>query len=159
MDYIQVLSQTPLFQGFQRQELVAFVRWLDAEEIEAGQVLIAEGEPQDSFYVLCSGRVVISKQIRGEVETVLVHLDAPAHFGELSLVDERGSTASVTVEQRGMVLRFPRKRLKDLLAADSQLSARFAWALNRDLATKLRKTNQKLQEAVIWGLDATGAET
>lgn len=155
---VEFLARSPLFSSLRPDELARMVPWFDIQQAPAGQVLLWEGHPHDEFFILWKGRVVVSKLVKGEVETVLAHLDPPAHFGELNLVDDRGSSATVTVEEDAVLLHLTRERLKRLLDSDSHLSAAFAWALMRDLTARLRKTNDKLQEIVLWGLEATGVD-
>jgi CRP-like cAMP-binding protein len=155
---LDFLAKHPLFSSLRPDELSRMVPWFDIKQVPAGQVLLWEGKPHDAFYILWKGRVVVSKLVKGEVETVLAHLDPPAHFGELNLVDDKGSSATVTAEEDCTVLHLTRDRLRRLLDSDSHLSAHFAWALMRDLTGRLRSTNQKLQEIVLWGLEATGVD-
>jgi CRP-like cAMP-binding protein len=153
-----VLARIPLFSAMSDEERGRLAPWLTVHEAAAGEVLLWEGRPHGSLFVLERGRVVVTKQIRGETEAVLVHLEAGAHFGEIDLIDSRNASASVTAETACRLLVLDQEQLRVLLRTDERLFGSFAWALLQDLAVKLRRTNQKLQETIIWGLDATASD-
>lgn len=159
MSYVEasVLARVPLFAALSESERERLAAWLTVHEAAAGEVLLREGRPHGSLFILERGRVIVTKRIRGETETVLVHLDAGAHFGEVDLIDGRNASASVTADTACRLLVLEQDQLRALLAADQHLFGVFSWALLQDLATKLRRTNQKLQETIAWGLDVAAA--
>jgi CRP-like cAMP-binding protein len=155
---VALLRVQPLFARFEERELARLAPLFTANEVDGGTVLVWEGRPHDSLFLLARGRVVVTKAIRGETEAVLAHLDAPGHFGELDLIDAQCAAASVTAEGPCLLLAMGQERLRGLLAEDADLFGRLAWELMRDLTGKIRRTNERLQEVVLWGLDATRTE-
>ena len=158
-DLVALLRAQPLFARFEDAELARLAPLFTATEVDVGTVLVWEGRPHESLFLIARGRAVVTKAIRGETEAVLAHLDAPGHFGELDLIDAQCAAASVTAETPCLVLAMGQERLRALLAEDSDLFGRLAWELMRDLTAKIRRTNERLQEVILWGLDATRSET
>ncbi len=159
MDPIPAFLQTePLFTSLSPDELVRLARWFEPRSVPEGSVILSEGRPHDSLYILREGRVVVTKTIRGETEAVLAHLDPPAHFGELDLIDAQCASASVTAELDCQLLVLDAERLRQLFNDDGALFGKFAWAMMQDLTAKIRRTNDKLQEVILWGLDATSTD-
>lgn len=152
------LSRVPLFAGFSRPELDRIVQYMETRSLPAGQVIIWEGRQHRALFVLGSGTAVVTKVVRGEVESVLARLQAGAHFGELALIDNRPAAGSVTAETDCTVFAISYSGLQELMQRDARLYARLTWALLKDLAGKLRATNRKVQEAVEWGLDAASLD-
>ena len=152
------LARAPLFADMTADERAGLAVFFTPRRADVGEVLLWEGRPHDSLFVVESGSVVVSKQIRGETEAVLAHLGTGAHFGEVDLIDSQSASASVTCETSCRLAVLEQDQLRGLLANDEHLFSRFAWALLRDLAGKLRRTNQKLQESIVWGLDATASD-
>lgn len=152
------LSRVPLLQDFTPGELDRILPFFESTLYEAGQVVIWEGRQHRSLYILGAGTAVVTKVVRGEVESVLARLQAGAHFGELSLIDDRAAAGSVTAESDCHVYAASYEGLQNLMRTDPGLYARLTWALLRDLAGKLRATNDKVQEAVEWGLDAASLD-
>ena len=88
------------------------------ERIKAkkGQVLIREGDPGDSYYLIESGRCQVSKLVGG-AEVVLAQLRAGDGFGEEALVTDAPRNASVTMNTDGTVLRLAKPDFIELLCA------------------------------------------
>jgi len=152
------LARAPLMERFTPQELEVFASYLDPKVYQAGQVMIWEKTPQRSLSLLVTGVAVVSKTIRGEVESVLARLTTGDHFGELSLLDEEPASCNVTAEEECRVLIIEYSELERLFQEESALFAKLTWAMLKDLAQKLRATNRKVQEAVEWGLDAASLD-
>lgn len=152
---LALLAEVPLLAEMNSDERRRLASWLHETKLKEGQVVIWEGKSHDDLHIVVEGAVVVTKVVRGEVESVLAHLGPRAHFGELDVIDGQRAAATVTAVEDARLLSIDRSRLMELLEADSNLFGRFAWAMMRDLAGKLRKTNLRLLEAVAWGLDAT----
>jgi CRP/FNR family transcriptional regulator, cyclic AMP receptor protein len=148
------LSDVPLFTEFDKGELSTIARYLEAEDYAAGQVVIWSGSENRSLFVLLSGTAVVSIQIKGEVESVLARLEAGAHFGELTFIDGQPAAGTVTAEQPCRILRVPLDQMHKLRDEQNVLFGKLAWAMLHDLAIKLRRTNEKVHDAVQWGLEA-----
>lgn len=149
-----LLSRAPLFSSFTGAEVSVLAEYGVVREYDTGQVIIWAQAENRSLRVLLSGAAVVTIQIRGDVESVLAHLTPGAHFGELTFIDGRPASGNVTTEAPSRVLELPIDRMQALLDEKSPLFGKLAWAMLRDLAGKLRATNDKVQDAVIWGLDA-----
>lgn len=152
------LQSVPLLHSLSPAELDRLATWFEARNVTSGTIILYEGRPHDSLYLLRAGRVVVTKTIRGETEAVLAHLDPPTHFGELDLIDAQCASASVTAELDCELLVLDAERLRRLFAEDGVLFGKFAWAMMQDLTAKIRRTNDKLQEVILWGLDATSSD-
>jgi putative YpdA family bacillithiol system oxidoreductase len=60
------------------------------------EVIVKQREVGDSFYLVRSGSVKISKR-HGDKETVVKHLPAGEYFGEMALLDQQDPTRKATV--------------------------------------------------------------
>jgi cAMP-dependent protein kinase regulator len=78
----------------------------------AGQVVVREGEPGDSMFVIVEGRVAVMRQPEGAAPTTLGYLTAGDFFGELALVTECRRTASIMAVERTVVLELSRAGLE-----------------------------------------------
>jgi bacteriocin-type transport-associated protein len=108
----------------------------------AGSVLIREGEPIEVIYVLLDGQLSVTLQALGGKE--VARLRTGEVLGELSFLDSRPPSASVGAVEQVTVLSIPRDRLTARLEADPPFAARFYRALGIFLASRLRKTQQRL---------------
>jgi len=62
---------------------------------EAGEVIIRENEVGETAYVIAQGKVEVSKQLDGQ-KVHLAYLGAGETFGEMSMIDEKPRSATVT---------------------------------------------------------------
>ncbi len=107
------------------------------QPIPAGEVLIKEGSPVDAIYILLDGVLAVSAAAPGQVEIARLH--AGEVVGEMSFVDSRPPSATVTAVEESMVLSIPRAQLTAKLQ-DAGFAARFYRALAVFLADRLRTT-------------------
>ena len=110
--------------------------------VQAGTVLIQEGRPLDVIYILLDGQLAVSlAALDGQT---IAQLQSGEILGELSYLDSRPPSATVTAEQPSELLSISRADLTAKLEQDSQFAARFYKALGVFLASRLRKSQQRL---------------
>jgi bacteriocin-type transport-associated protein len=108
----------------------------------ARAVLIREGEPIDVISILLEGELAVSLSALGGKE--IARLYAGEVLGELSFLDSRPPSATVTAVGEVTVLSIPRETLSGKLERDVAFAARFYRALGMFLASRLRKTQLRL---------------
>ena len=110
-------------------------------EYAAGETLIHEGDLGDTAYSIVSGQVRVWKHVSdGEIE--LARLGPGAIFGEMSLVDEKPRSASVTTVEPTRVKELKRAQFLECFQQDPE----FATSLLRVLLERLREMGAKLTQ-------------
>ncbi len=90
------LERTPLFSGFSGDELVEVIQGLRLLAFAPGDIVVAEGEPGDSLFVLTTGSVkAFCKDPRGEYRKVR-EMGEGSFFGEVSILTGTPRTATIT---------------------------------------------------------------
>lgn len=107
-----------------------------------GSVLIREGMSIGVLYILIDGHLSVSLAALAGKEVAI--LRSGEVLGELSFLDSRPPSATVTAVDRVTVLSLPRALLTAKLQQDAAFAARFYRALGIFLASRLRKTQQRL---------------
>ncbi len=107
-----------------------------------GTVLIREGQPIDVLYILLDGQLSVTLEALGDKQVAV--LKSGEVLGELSFLDSRPPSASVTAVGEITVLSIPREKLTAKLAQELAFAARFYRALGVFLSSRLRKTQQRL---------------
>jgi CRP-like cAMP-binding protein len=110
-------------------------------EVPDGRTIIREGEVLDSVYFVTAGTFVVTT---GRAKTEVARLGTGEVLGEISYVDHRPPTATVTALHDGKVLAVPRAVLTEKLVADPRFASRFYKAIATFLADRLRGTLRQL---------------
>ncbi len=109
-----------------------------------GQAIIREGEPIASLFFVIGGTFRVTT---GSSGTELARLGTGEVLGEISYVDDRPPTATVTAVEDGLVLAIPRSILTAKLESDPEFASRFYRAIATFLADRLRTTLQQASGA------------
>ena len=93
---VSVFHGSPLFQDMAPNEVLALIDGLRLRTFEPGEIVVTEGEPGDSMFLLAGGIVRVfvrnDQGINNEVRTV----DQGDFFGEISLLTGSRRTATIT---------------------------------------------------------------
>jgi ATP-binding cassette subfamily B protein len=89
---ITELARVGLLAGLPGETLGVLAERMQREDVQAGTVLIHEGQPGDRFFLLLSGLVGVSQSSLGERSV----LRAGEYFGEVALAMGVPRTATVT---------------------------------------------------------------
>lgn len=79
-----------------------------AEQYEAGDVLVRQGEPPDRFYVLVEGFVTVTHNDMNGKPHLVAHLTEGDYFGEIGLLEGTERIATVTAVTHVKVISFDR---------------------------------------------------
>lgn len=104
------MKSVPLFVGLSKTELGRIARIADEIDVREGKELIREGDRGRQFFVLISGSADVRR--RGRKIATMKKGD---FFGELALVSDRPTTATVTVTRPSSVLVVTDTAFKGLL--------------------------------------------
>ncbi|MBI5445947.1 MAG: cyclic nucleotide-binding domain-containing protein [Deltaproteobacteria bacterium] len=92
----QGMVASPLFSDFSAEELVEVIKGLELLTYEAGDVIVAEGAPGDSLFVLTTGTVkAFVKDPDGHYHKVREMYEG-AFFGEVSILTGKPRSATIT---------------------------------------------------------------
>ncbi|HEY1776909.1 MAG TPA: cyclic nucleotide-binding domain-containing protein, partial [Solirubrobacteraceae bacterium] len=110
-DPAELLSRTALLSGLSRREIADLAATATRRAVNAGGAIVAEGDSDDSYYVLLSGRARVS--VAGEERTELLAGDG---FGEIAVLHRVARTATVTAAEDCLLLAVPGEALRTVLA-------------------------------------------
>jgi CRP-like cAMP-binding protein len=102
-------------------DLASFTRF--ARTYDPGELIFAEYEPGDSFYLIQSGRVKISK-IVGDLEKTIDILQPPEIFGEMAILEGAPRSATAQAIDTVKVLEFNRANFEVLMMGNPQIALR-----------------------------------
>jgi CRP/FNR family cyclic AMP-dependent transcriptional regulator len=102
-------------------------------EFPAGTVLFKEGAPGKEMYVLQSGKVCITKNVR-DVEKVLAVLGPGEFFGEMAIISNKPRTATATVTETARLLVIDPRTFEAMIRGNAEIAVRLIKKLSDRLA-------------------------
>jgi len=110
------VPNSPLFEVLNPDERAALVREMELEQKAEGDVIISEGEPGLSMYVIARGEVKVYTRNQGGGSVYLAKLGEGDFFGEVSVLTGKPRTATITASQPTELLRLDKAKLDNALA-------------------------------------------
>jgi cAMP-dependent protein kinase regulator len=108
---------SPLFGDFSREDLLAVIRGLRFLTFDPGDIIVGDGEPGDSLFVISSGRVkAFVKGASGRYQ-VARELGEGDFFGEIAILYGRPRTATVTAADRCELLELEKATIETIAAS------------------------------------------
>jgi CRP-like cAMP-binding protein len=168
---VRNVPRAPLFSDLSHEAFVELVERCPLLRFGAGERILHQGEPGNSFFVICEGRVSVLREDNGVAHPVAA-LEAGEFFGEVALLSGGPRIASVdaladetqVLEISGELLMelvrrhpgvasalktFCRQRLLSNLIATSALFRPLGRSERRELATRFRARDALAGEVVL----------
>ncbi len=130
-----------LFGGFSADDLEKIEPLFRIRLYKAGELIITEGAPNGHIFFLLSGSVRVS---RGK--HVLIEFHAGDSFGEIEMLDTQPAAASITALEPVKAACLDHNGLYALYKLDTRLYSIFMMNLARDLARRLRRMDELVEE-------------
>ena len=146
----QALRDFPRFAEFSDRELRELLRLTRRWNLPQRTVVVSEGGPGGSCFIIASGSVDVTVRVRGR-QQLLAQLPAGSIFGQVSLISGQARTATCSMRNDGVILELERKPCETFLSAGSPTALKFLAALNQDLISALRGADQRLLQLCGWG--------
>jgi hypothetical protein len=102
---------SPLFDDFTEEELLAVMGRLDLVSFDPGDIVISEGEPGNSLFVLTTGIVKAFVRNPAGRQVLVREMNEGAFFGEISILSGKPRTATITCATRCELLELDRPAL------------------------------------------------
>jgi len=129
-----MLAEVDLFSGLSRRQTRKLLDRGRTVPHEIGQQIAAEGLGSLAFHLVLEGRATVS--IAGsEVRT----LGSGDYFGEISMIDGKPRSATVTATESTTTLAIPHQEFERLLADEPE----FAHSLLETLCARLREAERR----------------
>jgi cAMP-dependent protein kinase regulator len=105
---------SPLFSDFSQDELVAVIRGLELQTFEPGDIIITQGEPGDSLFILTTGTAKAFVREASGRHRLVRRMSDGAFFGEISILTGEPRTATVTAATGCDLLELQRSQLDEI---------------------------------------------
>ena len=149
------IGELAFFAGLDRKLLRKLEDSTIACQYAKGEVIIREGEMGLGMYIVLSGRVEVTKNREG-IEIHLAELGPRQFFAEMSLIDDKPRSATVSTLEDTECLLITRDSFTQLMNRNPQLAVHLA----RSLAERLRQMDERIDRtskpAIVQPVTANG---
>ena len=146
----EMLQDTFLFRNLNFGEAQALSRLSHYERRRKGEVIIEEGSLGQALYLIQSGQVRVLKG-EGTGAEELAELGPSELFGEMSLIDDSFTSASVVAGTDLELLVIKRQDFEKLLSENESLALKVYKSFCRTLSERLRRTSSELGASLAQG--------
>jgi CRP/FNR family cyclic AMP-dependent transcriptional regulator len=157
-EIITSLKQTDIFYQFTQTQLELVANLCQEKTFGAGEVIFEENNSSKELYIIVQGEVDILVNpgivsIKGSTEKAVISVMRRGQsFGEIAVVDEGLRSATAQARSKGaLLLVIPRDKLIMLCETYPQLGYRLMYNLAADLAMKIRNTDLRVREKILYG--------
>ncbi|GAB4415444.1 MAG: hypothetical protein Kow002_00530 [Anaerolineales bacterium] len=156
---INSLKQSDIFYQFTQTQLEMVANLCKEVVFQAGEIIFEENSSNKELYIIAQGEVDIlikpaQVSLLGmleEEEAAIATLRRGQNFGEVALVDEGLRSASARAAQKDTrLLVIERDKLIMLCETYPQLGYRLMYNLAADLAMKIRNTDLRIREQLLY---------
>ncbi len=115
----RVLAITPVFEGIPTEARLALAGHFCLRTFEKGDVVVREGEMEDTFYLIRSGSVDVSTSDMGKDgdQIELGNMGEGDFFGEVALLTDKPRTATVTACEKAELMELSRTDFNEITRA------------------------------------------
>jgi CRP-like cAMP-binding protein len=146
IDKAQALGKSALFELLSSAELDVLGHLSRPVGFARGEAVLHEGEVGGVLYVLASGQVEVVRRAADGAEKVLAVLEAPAAFGEMSLIDREQRAATVRARSDCVALQLTAEDLASFRKHSRDGFTLVVVNIARLLSSRLREANARLAE-------------
>lgn len=116
------LSPIPFFSSLGREVFLEVLAGVERRVCRPGDVLVQEGSPGTSLFIIVEGEVKVMRQGLGTQPLTLAIMGEGEFFGEMALLYEGPRLSSVVATSECVLLEFSRKRMEQIAVRFPQLN-------------------------------------
>jgi len=160
MSFANILKSADIFYELTPTQLELIAALCQERRCKSGDIIFEENAASDELYIIAAGEIDIQvdpamvggDEAKGIGPVTIATLRRGQSFGEVALVDQglRSATARCA-DNNTQLLIVPRDKLILLCDTYPQLGYRLMRNLAADLALKIRSTDLRIREEILYG--------
>ncbi len=135
------LAANFFFRHFSPKEISFIIKSGTLLRCLRGEYLIREKEMSEDFFVVLSGKMVVTRSLYAGDEKDLGFIQPGDFFGEMAFLDGRPRSANVSCVEEGMVLRISAENFKRLSVKRPAIAYKMVRVIAITLVERLRTSN------------------
>lgn len=147
-----LLATNPIFKPFNRDQKLQLIKRFVFHRVPRDTFIIREGEEGRGLFLIISGTVRVIKEEASGDKTVIATLGPGDLFGEISLVFEKSTTASVVTDTEVTVMFLPREYFQKLIENIKEIKEYFvklSYDRLRDTVEKMSLPPEEIDEEML----------
>ena len=135
------LRNVPIFTALSDSDLNRIASKMVSRDYEKGQMILLEESTGETFFIITSGTVKVTRLSDDGREVILALLGGSDFFGEMSLLDGEGRSANIVANEDAEVMTLSRRDFLECL----ETYPKIAIALLEEMAVRIRKSDQQIE--------------
>jgi len=141
-DIILKLKPIEIFEDLNVNELAAVAAATEEITFDTDEIVIKEGDPGDTLYMIVEGEVAVIKTEEDGTEMILDHISEGDHFGEMALFEDIPRTASIRTLKPCRMLMLHKQEFNEMVRE----YPRIALKICRVFSGRIRKLHHKISD-------------
>ena len=140
------LEGMDILTGFNEHEIRLLNSIVDVAHFDAGEVIVREGDPADSLFLLAAGLVSVCLWLGDGTRRKRLATIAPGvAFGELAVFDGGTRSADVIADQPTVCYVLPLAKLDELATPHPDIRTKLLNNIGRELSARLRRADAEIR--------------
>jgi CRP/FNR family transcriptional regulator/CRP/FNR family cyclic AMP-dependent transcriptional regulator len=140
---INIVKNLPIFYDLDSTEIEEVAKICDSKVFHPGEVIMREGEPGGTLFVIKKGDIKITRKIHDQEDMVLTILRQNDFFGELSLMDGRARSATATAMTQAELVLIKKEEFDAFVNQNPVCGYKFMKRIALVIGSLLRDMNEK----------------
>jgi CRP-like cAMP-binding protein len=143
----KILVKHSFFGGLFEEQIEKIVPMMAYETYNPGDIIIAEGTPNDRILFIGEGRVSVVRK-----DKIIYDLAEGNTFGEMEVLDIMPSAATIKAVNNVTVMSMTNRTIREIYKTDIKIFTQLLMNLARDLSRRLRVANDIMLEGKMYDL-------
>ena len=143
-DRIFHLRKIQIFEGLSVSELATIASIAEEATFAPGEIVIKEGDPGETMYLVTSGEVTVIKGYGSPREIELDRIQGGDYFGEMALFDDAPRSATIRAGGESRMLVLHKREFTEIVREYPQI----ALEICKVLSLRIRRLHGKIKEKI-----------
>ena len=139
MDKVIHLKKIHIFSDLQVRELAAIGSITKEKDFAKDQIVVKEGEPGDTMFLIISGEVSVIRNVGATKETLIAKISQDDYFGEMALFEDKPRSATVKTNTDAKLLELGKLEFEEIMREFPQISINICKVFSR----RIREVQEK----------------
>jgi len=158
MNELEHFKKDSLFDLMAEDEEKLVMEKFKKMNVAFGEYVFKENESGDTLYIVESGTISLKRLIINDYEKTMFVATEGLVFGEFGFIDGKERSASAFAEKDSTLMSLKREDFDAFIQEHPLTGAKLYSNLLGTIVNRLRMTNDAYRDAILWGIEATGAQ-